>query len=85
VNKDTTIISDLRSFFSENEDNRAINCIMRVMGHINIRSRQIGAEKKPNCKFTNLQVLSLLVLFPFFVVKNGIPVCGFLTGQDVHL
>ena len=71
VNKDTTIISDLRSFFSENENNRAINCIMRVMEHINIRSEQIGVEKKSNCKFTNLQVLNLLVLFPFFVVKNA--------------
>ena len=71
VNKDTTIISDLRSFFSENENNRAINCIMRVMEHINIRSKQIGVEKKSNCKFTNLQVLNLLVLFPFFIVKNA--------------
>lgn len=31
------ILSDLRDFFSENENNRAINSIMRVMDHINIR------------------------------------------------
>ncbi len=31
----------------------------------------IGVEKKENCKFTTLQVLNLLMLFPFFVVKNA--------------
>lgn len=44
---------------------------MGVMEHINIRSSQIGVEKKENCKLTTLQVLNLLVLFPFFVVKNA--------------
>ena len=43
---------------------------MRVMECINIRPKQIGAEKKENCKFTNVQVLNLLMLFPFFVVRN---------------
>ena len=38
---------------------------------INIRPKQIGAEKKENCKFTNVQVLNLLLLFPFFVVRNA--------------
>lgn len=36
MSKGTTIISDLRSFFSENENNRAINAIMRVIECINI-------------------------------------------------
>lgn len=31
VNKDTTIVSDKRSFFPENGDNRAISSIMRVI------------------------------------------------------
>ena len=71
MSKDTKIISDLRSFFAKNDDNRAIKCIMGVMEHINIRSSQIGVEKKENCKFTTLQVLNLLMLFPFFIVKNA--------------
>ena len=71
MRKDTKIISDLRSFFAKNDDNRAIKCIMGIMEHINIRSSHIGVEKKENCKFTTLQVLSLLMLFPFFVVKNA--------------
>ena len=71
MSKVTTIISDLRSFFSENDKNRAIDAIMRVMECINIRPSQIGTEKRENCKFTNVQVLNLLMLFPFFVVRNA--------------
>ena len=44
---------------------------MSVMECINIRPGQIGAEKSGNCKFTNVQVLNLLVLFPFFAVRNA--------------
>ena len=43
---------------------------------INIRPKQIGAEKKENCKFTNVQVLNLLMLFPFFVVRNAYQYSG---------
>ena len=49
----------------------SIFIIMGVMEHINIRSSQIGVEKKENCKFTTLLVLNLLMLFPFFIVKNA--------------
>ena len=76
MSKGTTIISDLRSFFSENDKNRAISAIMRVMECIIIRPKQIGAEKKENCKFTNVQVLNLLMLFPFFVVRNAYQYSG---------
>ena len=71
MGKDTTIISDLRIFFSKNDTSRAISSIMGVMEHIKIRSRQIGVTKKANCKLTALQVFNLLVLFPFFMVKNA--------------
>ena len=49
---------------------------MRVVECINIRPKQIGAEKKENCKFTNVQVLNLLMLFPFFVVRNAYQYSG---------
>lgn len=41
------------------------------MNSIRIQSKVIGSVKNPNCKFTCLQVLQLLVLFPFFSVKNA--------------
>ena len=71
MSKDTTIISELRSFFVKSDNNHAIKCIMGVMEHINIRSNQLGVEKRENCKFTASQVFNLLMLFPFFVVKNA--------------
>ena len=43
---------------------------------INIRPSQIGTEKKENCKLTNVQVLNLLMLFPFFVVRNAYQYSG---------
>ena len=49
---------------------------MSVMECINIRPSQIGTEKKDNCKFTNVQVLNLLMLFPFFVVRNAYQYSG---------
>lgn len=41
------------------------------MNSIRIQSKVIGSVKNPNCKFTCLQVLQLLVLFPFFSIKNA--------------
>ena len=49
---------------------------MSVMERINIRPSQIGTEKKENCKFTNVKVLNLLTLFPFFAVKNAYQYSG---------
>ena len=50
----------------------AIYSLMEVMEHIQIQSKQIGMAKKVNCKFTPLQVLNLLVVFPFFSTKNHV-------------
>lgn len=69
MSKGTTIISDLRSFFSDNSKNRANISIIYVMEHINICSSQVGTQKKENHKFTNVQVQNHLMLFPFFVVR----------------
>uniref|UniRef100_UPI0040297E04 hypothetical protein n=1 Tax=Prevotella sp. TaxID=59823 RepID=UPI0040297E04 len=41
------------------------------MNSIKIRESQIGICKKENCKFTVLQVFRLLLLFPFFSVKDA--------------
>lgn len=49
MSKDTKIISDLRSFFAKNVDNRAIKCIMGVMEHINIPQFGIEQATNPSC------------------------------------
>jgi len=54
---------------------------MRVMECINIRPKTIGAEKASNCKFSNWQVLRLLLLFPFFSVRNACRYSGSALGR----
>ncbi len=71
MNKNRHIISELQDFFKDNDDSKAIYHISKIMNSITIQSKVIGSVKNPNCKFTCLQVLQLLVLFPFFSVKNA--------------
>lgn len=66
------IISELNSFFVKKDSNHAINSIMSVMKSIRFKEQQLGQiSKNSNCKFTNLQVFYLLLLFPFFMVRNA--------------
>ena len=69
--KDSNIISEIDSFFSKNDCNRAINCIIGTISRLNLNFSGIGIEKRHNCKLTSLQVLELLLLFPFFMVRNS--------------
>lgn len=68
--KDKHIISEINGFFHKNDCNKAINSIMTTIRHLNLRSSCIGFEKRHNCKLTCLQVLELLLVFPFFMIKN---------------
>ena len=43
---------------------------MTTIRHLNLRSSCIGFEKRHNSKLTCLQVLELLLVFPFFMIKN---------------
>lgn len=71
MNKNRHIIGELQEFFANNDASKAINSISTIMNSIRIQSKVIGSVKNPNCKFTCLQVLQLLMLFPFFSVKNA--------------
>lgn len=57
--------------FFRKKCNKAINSIITTIRLPNLRSSCIGSEKRLNCKLTGLQVLELLLVFPFFVVKNS--------------
>ena len=70
-NKGTNIFSEINSFFPENDNRKAINSIMDIALHLKISSKSLSIESKDNCKFTRLQVLELLLLFPLFMVKNA--------------
>lgn len=71
MNKNRQIISELQSFFKHNDASRAIQSIATVMESLTIQSKVVGPVKNPNCKFTFVQVLKLLILFPFFSVRNA--------------
>ncbi len=70
-NKSTNIFSEIKSFFSENDNREAINSIMDIARHLKIGKKSITLESSDNCRFTRSQVLQLLVLFPLFMVKNA--------------
>lgn len=71
MNKNRHIICELQEFFANNDASKAINSISTIMNSLRIQSKVIGLVKNPNCKFTCLQVLQLLLLFPFFSIKNA--------------
>lgn len=87
--KDTHIISDLRDFFRKSDANRAVSRIFDAIQGIKLRESQIRPSKRPNCKYTVMQVFHLLLLFPFFQVKNAYsfeksPFAGIVScGKDV--
>lgn len=76
MGKDIHIISEIDGFFGKNDCNKATNCIMGAIRHLHLRSSHIGFEKRHICKLTCVQVLELLLLFPFIQVKNS--------SQDSH-
>ena len=71
MNKNRQIISELQSFFKHNDASKAIKSITTVMNSLSIQSKVVGPVKNPNCKFTFVQVVKLLILFPFFSVKTA--------------
>ena len=71
MNKDRHIISEIRGFFVESDNTKAIQGVMNMMDHIQMTQRQMGFAKAENCKFTAELIFRLAVLFPFFSIKNA--------------
>lgn len=69
--KSTNIFSEISTFFSEKDDSNAINAIMDIARYLKISGQTLSLESSDNCKHTRLMVLELLLLFPFFMVKNA--------------
>jgi len=71
MDKNRQIISELKDFFKHNDASRAIKAITTVMERLVIQAKTVGPVKNPNCKFTFVQVVKLLILFPFFSVRTA--------------
>lgn len=69
--KSTNIFSEVSTFFSGKDDSNAISAIMDIAGHLKISEKTLSIESSDNCKFTRLLILQLLLLFPFFMVRNA--------------
>ena len=70
MNKNRQIISELKDFFKHNDSSKAVNAVSNVMDKLVIQAKTVGPVKNPNCKFTFVQLVKLLVLHPFFSIKT---------------
>ena len=68
-NKSTTIVSEVKDFFTSSE--KAINTILTVLSSLTLSEKQLGIESKSNNKHKNINKLLLVVMFPFFEVKDA--------------
>ena len=70
--KGKNIFSEIGQFFKENDAASAMNTIMDMTAALRLSEKRLfGAESKCNCKYTQLQVLQILLLFPCLMIKNA--------------
>ncbi len=69
--KNSTILSEISIFFKKNDSNSALFTIMEMLKGINMSEKTLfGRESKCNSKYSLLQVLEILIMFPCFMIKN---------------
>ena len=66
--KSTTIISELQTYFSSRE--KAITTLFQHLRSLKIFDRQFQKFDKTNTQYRGKQIFTLLLLFPFFDVKD---------------
>lgn len=69
--KGTNIFSEIGTFFSEKDNSKAISGIMETARHLKLSDKVLSLESAHNCKYTRLMVFQILLLFPFFMIKNA--------------
>ena len=71
MSKGTNLISEIGKYSKENDATSAMNKIMKIIRTLNFSEKRLfGEESRCNCKYSQLQVLQLL-LFPCFMIKNA--------------
>ncbi len=68
-NKNTTIVSEVKDFFTSSE--KAINTILTILSSLTLSEKQNGLLSRSNNEFTNINKLLLVLMFPFFEVKDA--------------
>lgn len=67
--KDTTILSEITDFFTTSE--KAISSIFRVLHSMSVSETLFFKNDACNVKYRSLDKLTLLLLFPFFEIKDA--------------
>jgi hypothetical protein len=70
MSKCTNIPSEIRNFFSEKRRNIVFQAFSKLVEGLHITSKDLGGNKRENCQLTNLQLFQIVIMMPFFAVKN---------------
>lgn len=68
--KNTTLFSEIGTYFKENDSSEAIFILLRFLRSFNLSLDVLNLRDKPNAEFSRAQTLILLILSSFFSVKN---------------
>ena len=68
-NKDTTILSKTNDFFTTSE--KEIVSIFSILSSLKISDKLFGKSDAYNFKYRQVDKLILLLLFPFFAIKDA--------------
>lgn len=72
--KDTTIVSEIKGFFSSTE--KAVSIILDILSSFKFSDKHFGFSTACNLAFSSRLKLILLLLFPFFQVKDPSAYCS---------
>ena len=67
--EDKTILSEIKDFFTTSE--KAIFSTLDLLNHLRLSEKQLKIVSAPNNQVSNLSKLYLLILFPFFGIKDN--------------
>ncbi len=67
--KDTTILSEINNFFTSGQ--KATHAILTLLTTLKLSETILGISSKHNAIHANIDKFILLILFPFFEVKNA--------------
>ena len=69
--KDTNFLSEISSYFKNNDASKAMNSMMDMISELNMREHTLfGRSTRFNSKYSLLQILTCLILFPCFMIRN---------------
>jgi hypothetical protein len=84
AHKVTTFLSEISSFFKENDSERAMFTIMNVIKGVRMNEQTLfGRKSKCNTMYSLLHVFQLLLVCPCFMIRNPFNVMGSPLGSKL--